>query len=139
MVRALALTLAVHLLAGCSTSTVERLQSCDETGCPAQSSCVEGSCAATRAITSGPPAVWREEGALEFEVMSPRLSGVNTLSTITLRSLADVGYVVAPDARADPFRLSRVVGALPAVRLQADVDRGPIYRLGVEGSLTRVR
>lgn len=84
---------------------------------------------------------WREEGPLELELMSPILSATNPLSLLTLRSLADLGYAPAPDARADPFRVAprRVGPRPPDLDLSDDLDAGPRFVLQPDGTLVRVR
>lgn len=89
---------------------------------------------------------WREDGALREELMSPVLSSINALSAITLRSLADIGYSVAPDTRADVFTVngSSLVSPRndhrPTVHLVNDTITGPIYELDpIHDHLTRIR
>lgn len=87
---------------------------------------------------------WREAGALGAELMSPSLSSINALSVLTLESLADLGYGVAPSSRADPFTLSPLPSFLasflagPApqpVDLGADALPEPVLELDPTGAL----
>lgn len=87
---------------------------------------------------------WRESSSLRQELMSSALSTGNQLSIITLQSLADVGYTVAPNSRADAFTRGTgtpLVGNIPGVLevLEDDIDRGPLYEVNPDGSLTRIR
>lgn len=82
---------------------------------------------------------WRENSSLQQELMSPVLSTGNQLSTITLRSLADLGYVVAPDSSADPFTRGPgtplVAPSGPTFRLHDDIRRGPVHEVLPDGTL----
>jgi hypothetical protein len=86
---------------------------------------------------------WRE-GVLATELMTGfiNVGSVNALSELTIRSLADFGYVVNP-AASDAFHLTlalRLEGP-PEVLLELmnDVIAGPIYRIDSRGMVTRVR
>jgi hypothetical protein len=86
---------------------------------------------------------WRE-GVLATELMTGfiNVGSMNALSELTIRSLADFGYVVNP-AAADAFHLTlalRLEGP-PEVLLELmnDVIAGPIYRIDSRGMVTRVR
>jgi hypothetical protein len=85
---------------------------------------------------------WRE-GVLANELMTGFLNtGINPLSELTIRSLADFGYVVNP-AAADPFHLTLALrqGGTPEVliALVNDVIAGPLYRIDSSGRVIRVR
>lgn len=86
---------------------------------------------------------WRES-VLVNELMTGTLNpGVNPLSVLSVRSLADLGYTVNA-AGADPFFLSlslrgddRVDGeALPLI---GDVETGPVHRQDARGRVIRHR
>lgn len=85
---------------------------------------------------------WRES-VLRTELMTGYLdSGVrNPLSVLTVRSLADLGYTVDPDA-ADAFSLApalRAGAAGPRIHLHNDLYTGPLYRMDRNGRRTRIR
>jgi hypothetical protein len=86
---------------------------------------------------------WRES-ALVNELMTGSLNpGVNPLSELSVRSLADLGYTVNA-AGADPFFLAfslRAAGGVDAgaLPLVGDVETGPIYRQDAKGRVTRFR
>jgi hypothetical protein len=86
---------------------------------------------------------WRES-VLATELMTGfiNVGSINALSELTVRSLADFGYVVNP-AAADPFHLTlnlRQEGPPEVViELLNDVIAGPIYRIDSRGRVIRVR
>lgn len=86
---------------------------------------------------------WRE-GVLANELMTGFLNtgSANPLSELTVRSLADFGYVVNP-AAADGFHLTLALRyeGTPEVLLELvnDVFAGPIYRIDTRGRVIRVR
>jgi hypothetical protein len=84
---------------------------------------------------------WRES-VLANELMTGYLNnGANPLSQLTVRSLADIGYVVNP-AAADAFFLTlslRADGAAPRGRLlENDVYNGPAYSIDRHGRRNRI-
>jgi hypothetical protein len=87
---------------------------------------------------------WRES-VLRNELMTGFINSnvPNPLSVLTVRSLADLGYVVDP-AAADPFFLTLSVsadGGAPqsGLRLHNDVYNGPQYTISRTGERTRIR
>jgi hypothetical protein len=87
---------------------------------------------------------WRET-VLKNELMTGFLnSGVNPLSELTVRSLADLGYSVNP-AGADPFFLTlslqtdRLGTSRGGLQLVGDVYEGPGYSVDRRGRFTRIR
>jgi hypothetical protein len=85
---------------------------------------------------------WRES-VLQNELMTGYLgAGVNPLSVLTVRSLADLGYTVNT-AAADPFFLTlsvRAPGSTAPVglRLHNDLWQGPQYNIDRQGRRTRL-
>lgn len=79
---------------------------------------------------------WREGSPLATELMSSVLSSQNLLSTVSLRSLADLGYPVGPDTLADPIVLPSFSGPRPAAQLQMVDDVAPGARYSVDGDGT---
>ncbi len=83
---------------------------------------------------------WRET-VLGNELMTGFVAQAgNPLSAITVRSLADMGYVVSVD-RADPYILGaalRATGSGRRWRLDNDIMRGPIYRVDRTGNVVGV-
>ena len=93
--------------------------------------------------TGGPGTInghWRES-VLGRELMTGFLnSGVaNPLSLVTVRSLADLGYVVDVNA-ADAYMLSLQAGGAPGatLRLHNDLYTGPRYTIDRQGRRTRI-
>ena len=83
---------------------------------------------------------WREASALGPELMSPSLGRTNTLSIVTLQSLADLGFPIAPDDRAEAFTLSLLAGpSEPPVVMQDDLDDGPVWAQSADGTWRRLR
>lgn len=83
---------------------------------------------------------WRES-VLRNELMTGYLNtGSNPLSILTIRSLADLGYVVNT-AAADNFFLSLALQApgAPVLKLHNDLYTGPLYRMDPRGRRTRIR
>lgn len=85
---------------------------------------------------------WRE-GVLNNELMTGFLnSGTNPLSVLTIRSLADFGYVVNP-AVADPFFLTlsfaTPMASGPTIRLLDDAYTGQQHTIDSRGVLKRIR
>ncbi|HYW07714.1 MAG TPA: leishmanolysin-related zinc metalloendopeptidase [Longimicrobium sp.] len=84
---------------------------------------------------------WRES-VLRNELMTGFLNtGSNPLSILTVRSLADMGYVVNT-AAADNFFLSltiRAPGSVPTLKLHDDLYTGPLYLMGPRGTRQRIR
>jgi hypothetical protein len=85
---------------------------------------------------------WRE-GVLANELMTGFINnGTNPLSELTVRSLADFGYVVNP-AAADPFFLAlslQMPGANQILfELRDDIIAGPRYRIDSQGRFSRIR
>jgi len=86
---------------------------------------------------------WRE-AELDNELMSPSLdSGVdNPLSVVTIGSLEDLGYEVAP-AAADGFCISQLVPRRRSLTKSIEfVDcssSGPVYKLNDDGRPVRIR
>jgi Leishmanolysin len=85
---------------------------------------------------------WRES-VLVNELMTGYLNiGPNPLSEITVRSLADMGYVVDP-AAADPFFRTMTLrngdGPEPGALPLNDAWTGPLYRADPRGAVTRIR
>ncbi|MGF1468067.1 MAG: EGF domain-containing protein [Sandaracinaceae bacterium] len=78
---------------------------------------------------------WRENSDLRDELMSPIVSGSRGLSTVTLRSLVDLGYEVGPDRLADDFSLPAVLAGPPAepFPLEDDLIEGPLWVLTRDG------
>ncbi len=83
---------------------------------------------------------WRET-VLDNELMTGFVAQAgNPLSAITVRSLADMGYVVNLSG-ADSFTLGAALRAGPFARrwhLENDVIRGPIYRMDQTGTVVGV-
>ena len=85
---------------------------------------------------------WRENSVLREELMSPQLSTINALSSITLRSLADLGFSVAPNSRADSFTIGSPLlapGDFTVVDMVDDIDHGPLFDVSETGMVTRIR
>ena len=85
---------------------------------------------------------WRES-VLRNELMTGFLnSGIaNPMSVMTVRSLADMGYVVDP-AAADNFFLTltvRAPGTGSPIEMKDDLYRGPRYTISPRGVFARVR
>ncbi|HEX8432154.1 MAG TPA: leishmanolysin-related zinc metalloendopeptidase, partial [Longimicrobium sp.] len=84
---------------------------------------------------------WRES-VLRNELMTGFLnSGSNPLSLLTVRSLADLGYVVNT-AAADNFFLTltvRAPGSGTTIKLHDDLYTGPLHLMGPRGTRTRIR
>lgn len=85
---------------------------------------------------------WRES-VLQNELMTGYLNiGNNPLSVLTVRSLADLGYTVDPEA-ADRFWLTLALtdagAAGPRLHLHNDIYTGPRYRMDRNGRRTRLR
>jgi len=84
---------------------------------------------------------WRES-VLRNELMTGFLNtGSNPLSILTIRSLADLGYVVNT-AAADNFFLTLTLqapGSAPALKLHNDLYTGPVYLMDPRGRRTRIR
>ncbi|WP_420130540.1 leishmanolysin-related zinc metalloendopeptidase [Longimicrobium sp.] len=85
---------------------------------------------------------WRES-VLVNELMTPSLNpGINPLSVLSVRSLADLGYTVN-QAGADPFFLTLSLranaGQGESLPLIGDVETGPIHRQDARGRVIRHR
>ena len=87
---------------------------------------------------------WRET-VLDHELMTPFQNGgiADPLSTITIQSLADLGYKVNA-ALAEPFRLPGagpvpdIVGPVKKIAYGDDILRGPIIVVDPDGRVVRV-
>jgi hypothetical protein len=85
---------------------------------------------------------WRE-AVLRNELMTGFLNaGSNPMSVLTIRSLADLGYMVNPGA-ADPFSLTFALrddgGSEAGIKLHDDVLDLPLFAVDERGRRTRVR
>jgi hypothetical protein len=86
---------------------------------------------------------WRKT-VMDNELMTGFLSAGSTpLSSITIRSLADIGYIV-DQAAADPFVLSLATSGsyaprASAILLQYDILQGPRWMIDRFGRATRIR
>jgi hypothetical protein len=97
--------------------------------------------------TGGPGTMnghWRES-VLGYELMTGYLSPTfNPVSALTVRSLADLGYIVEPGA-GDPFtmglaaRANRLPGGTGSLKIHDDAYTGPRYTVDRRGRRTRIR
>ena len=81
---------------------------------------------------------WRESSPLRNELMSPQVSGRSPLSLLTLRSLEDIGYIVADDSLADSFDIdlagASIIGESNSVRIPHDILHQPMIYISTDGT-----